>query len=185
MPTSKTYPKSSKTFSTSGVVTIIVTLLILLTAALLAGLFYLISVFEYPGVEREMEVEDDMVTIFFIPFVIVLQIVVAVRVFKQRSDFITISDDGVTTKCAYRLWEKPEKAEKQIQFFPWDEIERIGYTVIGEKKEPVCLVIHTIDDLYFGIPLKFFRWKRIKERILLFEDCGSFGDHDMFVESIA
>ena len=165
--------------------TLTVALLILLTAALFAGLFYLISVFEYPGVEREMEVTNDMVTIFYIPLVIFLLIVVVVRVFKQRSDFITISDDGVTTKCAFPLWEKPEKTERQIQFFPWNEIERIGYTVSGEKKEPVFLVIHTIDDLYFGIPLKFFRWKRIKERILLFEDCGSFGDHDMFVESIA
>lgn len=151
----------------------------------MVGLFYLISEFEYPGVEREMEVGSDMVTMFYIPLVIILLIMVAVRVLRRRFDFITVSDEGVTTRCAYSLREKPGKVEKQIQFFPWGEIDQIGYTVTGEKNVPICLVIRTIDDLYFGISLEYFRWKRIKEQILCFEDCESFGDHDMFVESIA
>ena len=151
----------------------------------MVGLFYLISEFEYPGVEREMEVGSDMVTMFYIPLVIILLIMVAVRVLRRRFDFITVSDEGVTTRCAYPFWEKPEKVEKHVQFFPWEEIERIGYTVSGEEGVPTCLVIRTIDGLYFGISLEYFRWKRIKEQILRFEDCESFGDHKLFVESIS
>ena len=184
MSISNTSPKSSKTFSTSGVVTLLVSLVILIAAGLLVGLFYLVSVFEYPGVDREMEVADDMMTMFYIPFVVILLIVLAVRILRRRFDFITVSDEGVTTKCAYPLKEKPEKVEKYIRFFPWEEIDRIGYTVSGEKEVPTCLVIHTIDGFHFAISLEYFRWKRIKEQILRFEDCESFGDHEMFMESI-
>ena len=175
MSTSKISSKSSKTFSTSGVVTFIVTLIILLAAGLMVGLFYLISEFEYPGVE----------TMFYIPLVIILLIMVAVRVLRRRFDFITVSDEGVTTRCAYPFWERPEKVEKHVQFFPWEEIERIGYTVSGEEGVPTCLVIRTIDGLYFGISLEYFRWKRIKEQILRFVACESFGDHTLFGESIS
>lgn len=185
MSTSKISSKSSKTFSTSGVVTFIVTLIILLAAGLMVGLFYLISEFEYPGVEREMEVGSDMVTMFYTTLVVILLIMVAVRVLRRRFDFITVSDEGVTTRCAYPFWEKPDKVKKHVQFFPWEEIERIGYTVSGKEGVPTCLVIRTIDGLYFGISLEYFRWKRIKEQILRFEDCESFGDHKLFVESIS
>ena len=184
MSTSKASPKSSKTFSSSGVVNLLVSLIILITAGLLAGLFYLVSVFEYPGVDREMEVVDDMMTMFYIPFVVILLIVLAVRILRRRFDFITVSDEGVSTNCAYPLWEKSEKVEKHIRFFLWEEIDRIGYTVSGEEEVPTCMVIRTIDGLHFGISLEYFRWKRIKEQILRFEDCESFGDHEMFVESI-
>ena len=94
--------------------TFIVTLTILLAAGLMVGLFYLISEFEYPGVEREMEVGSDMVTMFYIPLVIILLIMVAVRVLRRRFDFITVSDEGVTTRCAYPFWEKPDKVEKHL-----------------------------------------------------------------------
>lgn len=151
----------------------------------MVGLFYLISEFEYPGVEREMEVGSDMVTMFYTTLVVILLIVLAVRVLRRRFDFITVSDEGVTTRCAYPFWEKPDKVEKHVQFFPWEEIEQIGYTVSGEEGAPTCLVIRTIDGLYFGISLEYFRWKRIKEQILRFKDCESFGDHKLFVESIS
>ena len=95
MSTSKISSKSSKTFSTSGVVTFIVTLIILLATGLMVGLFYLISEFEYPGVEREMEVGSDMVTMFYTTLVVILLIMVAVRVLRRRFDFITVSDDAV------------------------------------------------------------------------------------------